>query len=66
MKESWNNASHATKGSKPPVNGDVEVCQVMTKTAKNSAVDMTHRMSSSCLISDLLRDGNGDDGCGGA
>ncbi len=54
MKDSWNSESHIVNESKPPVNGDVYDCQARTKTAKNRAVDMMHRMSSSCLISDFL------------
>ena len=53
MKDSWNSESHARIESRPPVNGDVKVCQVTTKRAKNSTVDMIHRMSSLCLMSDL-------------
>lgn len=66
MKDSWNNESHAINESKPPSNGDAKVRHVITKTAKNSTVDTMHRMSSSCLISDLLWGRTGDDGCGGA
>jgi len=66
MKDSWNNESHAMNESKPPANGEVKVRQVITKTAKNSTVDTMHRMSSSCLISDLLWDRTGDDSCGSA
>ena len=66
MKDSWNSESHAINESKPPANGDVKVFQVMTKTAKNSTVDMIHRMSSLCLISDLLWDRTGGDCCGSA
>lgn len=66
MKDSWNSESHATNESKPHVNGDAKDCQVRTKTAKNSAVDMMHRMSSSCLISALLYGRTADDSCGSA
>lgn len=66
MKDSWNSESHAMNESTPPENGDVKLCQVTTKMAKNSIVDTIHLISSLCLIVDFLWDRTGDDRCGGA